>query len=390
MQYLWYFSSVGLTQLCEGSVSDPEHPQPFHYQPSPQPFQFISILTSNTAVIAGLGFPLTLRRLPSALNCAELCSKFCFVFYDVDECPLEIGNRNSCLLETAQFKNSTSVKAFSRPDGSSRCFVRFIHWPFQVQNREGGSRRGRKGEISSEAVNFTGSKIDKQWYVSLKWTCLVQWGSKTAELNQQRATWFKAAIHPTAPLKNGRWQFILPVTVCRSRSLLLPSIALLRWSVSSETPLLCIPLSWTGQSEDQRWKKPPLAQPYPLLFLPSYFQKAFASQIPIAQESPIPPIGFTSLLWVNICCKHVCLLPSAPRCAQSNPHDKRATQARCSEMLNLLHTTRQDNISGDRVLWDAQDPGSLHSLSMHTVEADEAKKIIEMTGREISAPELCL
>lgn len=97
-------------QLCEGSVSDPEYSLPFHYQPSPQPFQFISILTSNTAVIAGLGFPLTLRRLPSALNCAELCSKFYFVFYDVDECPLEIGNRNSCLLETAQFKNSTSVK----------------------------------------------------------------------------------------------------------------------------------------------------------------------------------------------------------------------------------------------------------------------------------------
>ena len=84
------------------------------------------------------------------------------------------------------------------------------------------------------------------------------------------------------------------MTVCRSRSLLLPSIALLRWSVSSETPLLCIPLSWTGQSEDQRWKKPPLTQLYPLLFLPSYFKKAFVSQIPIAQESPIPPIGFTS------------------------------------------------------------------------------------------------
>ena len=46
----------------------------------PQPFQFISILISNTAVTAGLGFPLTLRRLPSTLNCAELCSKFCFCF----------------------------------------------------------------------------------------------------------------------------------------------------------------------------------------------------------------------------------------------------------------------------------------------------------------------
>ena len=32
---LWDFSTVGLTQLCEGSVPDPEHPLPFHYQPSP-------------------------------------------------------------------------------------------------------------------------------------------------------------------------------------------------------------------------------------------------------------------------------------------------------------------------------------------------------------------
>lgn len=76
----------------------------------PQPFQFISILISNTAVTAGLGFPLTPRRLPSTLNCTELCSKVCFVFYDVDKCLLEIGDRNSCLLEPAQFKNSTSVK----------------------------------------------------------------------------------------------------------------------------------------------------------------------------------------------------------------------------------------------------------------------------------------
>lgn len=69
-------------------------------------------------------------------------------------------------------------------------------------------------------------------HVSLKWTRLVQRGSKTAELNQQRAAWFKAAIHPAAPLKNGRWQFILPVTVCRSRSLLLLSIAWRRWSAA--------------------------------------------------------------------------------------------------------------------------------------------------------------
>lgn len=31
-----------------------------------------------------------------------------------------------------------------------------------------GGREGGEGEISSEAVNFTGSSIDKQWYVSLK------------------------------------------------------------------------------------------------------------------------------------------------------------------------------------------------------------------------------
>jgi len=76
----------------------------------PQPFQFISIPMSNTAGIAGLGFPLTPRRLPGTLNCAELCSKFCFAFYDVDKCMLEIGSRNSCVLDPAPFKNSTSVK----------------------------------------------------------------------------------------------------------------------------------------------------------------------------------------------------------------------------------------------------------------------------------------
>lgn len=99
------FSTVGLTQLRVSS--DPELSLTSLL---PQPFKFISILISNTAVIAGPGFPLTPRRLPSTLNCAELCSKFCFVFYVVDKCLLEIADWNSCLLEPAQFKNSTSVK----------------------------------------------------------------------------------------------------------------------------------------------------------------------------------------------------------------------------------------------------------------------------------------
>lgn len=63
---------------------------------------------------------------------------------------------------------------------------------------------------------------------------------------------------------------------------------------------------------------------------------------------------------------HICLLPSTPMCAQSNPHDRLATRPCCSEMLNLLYTARQDNISGDRILWDAQDLGRVSILRPYT------------------------
>lgn len=121
-QCLWYFSPVGLTQLREGSVSDPEHPLPFHYQPSP------------TAI------PIHLNPdFQHSCHCRTWVppyssSEFCFAFDDVDKCLLEIGDRNSCLLEPAPFKNSTSVKPSLGHMDLIWCFVRFIYWPFQVQN----------------------------------------------------------------------------------------------------------------------------------------------------------------------------------------------------------------------------------------------------------------
>lgn len=126
---LWCFSTVGFMQLCGSSLFLTPNIHCLSVTSIPtQPFQSISMLISNTAVTAGLGFPLT------PVHWAERYSKFCFVyFYGVDKCLPEIRDWNSCHLEPVQSENSTSVKPSLGHRDLMRCLVRFIPWPFQIQ-----------------------------------------------------------------------------------------------------------------------------------------------------------------------------------------------------------------------------------------------------------------